>query len=433
MVCEMFNHEYNKTLMKITRSQLNNAFFAILLVVLGLVIENRYGLVYSFARENPQVPIISTRRARSLVTNEEIPPERQQEVSFETFWEVWSLLERDYLEPGDIKAEKMVNGAIGGMTSALGDPYTVYLPPAENQRSGEDLAGSFFGVGIELGYREGILAVVAPLKDTPAEQAGIKAGDLIIRVNDPAKNLDEDSSRWSLNEAVDAIRGPKGTPVTLTLLREGQSEPLEITVNRGEIVVNSVEVEFVEHAGKRVAHVSLSRFGERTEAEWDEVVSTILKNKPNINGIVLDMRNNPGGFFDGAIDIASDLIQSGVVVTQKGQFVEQDFPARGRARLINIPVEVLVNRGSASASEIVAGALRDRLGAKLIGERTFGKGTVQDRRELSNGGGLHVTIARWLLPSGEWIHDEGIPVNIEIADNPDTEEDEQLLRAIEEL
>jgi carboxyl-terminal processing protease len=433
LVCEMFNHEYNKTLMKITRSQLNNAFFAILLVVLGLVIENRYGLVYSFARENPQVPIISTRRARSLVTNEEIPPERQQEVSFETFWEVWSLLERDYLEPGDIKAEKMVNGAIGGMTSALGDPYTVYLPPAENQRSGEDLAGSFFGVGIELGYREGILAVVAPLKDTPAEQAGIKAGDLIIRVNDPAKNLDEDSSRWSLNEAVDAIRGPKGTPVTLTLLREGQSEPLEITVNRGEIVVNSVEVEFVEHAGKRVAHVSLSRFGERTEAEWDEVVSTILKNKPNINGIVLDMRNNPGGFFDGAIDIASDLIQSGVVVTQKGQFVEQDFPARGRARLINIPVEVLVNRGSASASEIVAGALRDRLGAKLIGERTFGKGTVQDRRELSNGGGLHVTIARWLLPSGEWIHDEGIPVNIEIADNPDTEEDEQLLRAIEEL
>lgn len=419
--------------MKITRSQLNNAFFAILLVVLGLVIENRYGLVYSFARENPQVPIISTRRARSLVTNEEIPPERQQEVSFETFWEVWSLLERDYLEPGDIKAEKMVNGAIGGMTSALGDPYTVYLPPAENQRSGEDLAGSFFGVGIELGYREGILAVVAPLKDTPAEQAGIKAGDLIIRVNDPAKNLDEDSSRWSLNEAVDAIRGPNGTPVTLTLLREGQSEPLEITVNRGEIVVNSVEVEFVEHAGKRVAHVSLSRFGERTEAEWDEVVSTILKNKPNINGIVLDMRNNPGGFFDGAIDIASDLIQSGVVVTQKGQFVEQDFPARGRARLINIPVEVLVNRGSASASEIVAGALRDRLGAKLIGERTFGKGTVQDRRELSNGGGLHVTIARWLLPSGEWIHDEGIPVNIEIADNPDTEEDEQLLRAIEEL
>lgn len=419
--------------MKITRSQLNNAFFAILLVVLGLVIENRYGLVYSFARENPQAPIISTRRARSLVTNEEIPPERQQEVSFETFWEVWSLLERDYLEPGDIKAEKMVNGAIGGMTSALGDPYTVYLPPAENQRSGEDLAGSFFGVGIELGYREGILAVVAPLKDTPAEQAGIKAGDLIIRVNDPAKNLDEDSSRWSLNEAVDAIRGPNGTPVTLTLLREGQSEPLEITVNRGEIVVNSVEVEFVEHAGKRVAHVSLSRFGERTEAEWDEVVSTILKNKPNINGIVLDMRNNPGGFFDGAIDIASDLIQSGVVVTQKGQFVEQDFPARGRARLINIPVEVLVNRGSASASEIVAGALRDRLGAKLIGERTFGKGTVQDRRELSNGGGLHVTIARWLLPSGEWIHDEGIPVNIEIADNPDTEEDEQLLRAIEEL
>ncbi len=403
------------------------------MVVSGLFAEYRYGIVNNFAKENPGIQFLSRKSAKSLVTNTDIPIERQQEVSFDTFWEVWNYLERDYIEPDSLNAEKMVNGAIGGMTSAIGDPYTIYLPPADNQRSGEDLAGSFYGVGIELGYIDGILAVVAPLKNTPAEQAGVQAGDLIIRVKDDAKGIDDDSSRWPLNEAVDAIRGPRGSQVTLTLYRDGATDPMEVALTRGEIVVQSVEVEFVEHNGKRVAHIMLSRFGERTDREWETVVTEVLKNRPNINGIVLDMRNNPGGYFDGAIKVASEFISSGLIVTQKGQFLEQDFSVRGRARFASIPVEVLVNRGSASASEIVAGALRDRLGSKLIGEQTFGKGTVQDRRELNNGGGLHVTIARWLLPKGDWIHDEGIPVDIEVANNPDSDVDEQLLRAIEEF
>lgn len=424
---------YNENLMRIQPTTIRSLIISLLLIITGLFAEYRYGLVEKFIRETPEAAFLQRPSARSLVTDTEIPAGKQQEVSFETFWEVWNYLERDYLEPGDINAENMVNGAIAGMTAALGDPYTVYLPPVDNQRSGEDLAGAFYGIGIELGYVEGILAAVAPLRGTPAEAAGIQAGDLIIKVKDEAKSIDEDSAQWPLNKAVDTIRGPKGTPIILTLLRKGVDEPFEVTILRDEIVVNSAEVEFVEHAGKKVAHIILSRFGERTNGEWDAVVNEILKNRPGLDGIILDMRNNPGGFFDGAIIIASEFIDSGVVVTQKGQLLEENYNTRGRARLSWAPVEVLVNKGSASASEIVAGALRDRKGARLIGQQTFGKGTVQDRRELTNGGGLHVTIARWMLPGGDWIHDSGIPVDVEVEQDFETEADEQLLKAIEEL
>lgn len=419
--------------MRVKSSNVINLIFAILLVVVGLAAEYRFGLFETFALQNPNIASIQRNSARSRLTNTAVPQDKQADVSFDTFWEVWNYLERDYIEPEKIDAQNMVDGAIAGMTSALGDPYTVYLPPVDNQRSGEDLAGAFYGVGIELGYIDGILAAVSPLNGTPAEAAGVQAGDLIIRVKDESKGIDEESAQWSLTKAVNTIRGPKGTPVVLTLVREGQPEPFEISINRGEIVVKSVELEMVEHAGKRVAHIKLSRFGERTDAEWDAVVNQIMIERSSLNGVILDMRNNPGGFFEGAIDVASEFIPSGAVVTQKGQFIEQDYKVKGKARLANIPVEVLVNKGSASASEIVAGALRDRLGSKLIGTQTFGKGTVQDRRELSNGGGLHVTIARWLLPGGDWIHDEGIPVDIEVEQNRDTDEDEQLLRAIEEI
>jgi len=319
------------------------------------------------------------------------------------------------------------------MTASIGDPYTMYLPPELNERSAADLAGSFYGVGIELGYVDGILAAIAPLSGTPADKAGVRAGDLIINVKDEAKGFDESTEGWSLNKAVENIRGPKDTPVILTIVREGETEPLEVTIYRGEIIVKSVEVDFVENTGKRVAHIKLSRFGERTNAEWDEVVTEIVAQKDSIDGVVLDMRNNPGGFFNDAIYIASEFIKSGVIVSQKDVLQQQDYQAQGKGRLVGMPVEVLVNKGSASASEIVAGALRDQLQAKLVGQKTFGKGTVQDRRELSNGGGIHITIARWLLPSGEWIHENGIPVDVEVEQDYDTEADEQLLKAIEVL
>jgi len=240
--------------------------------------------------------------------------------------------------------------------------------------------------------------------------------------------------RWSLDEAVTKIRGKRGTEVTLTLFRRGNgSEPFEVTIKRQEIVVPSVEVEFVDHDGQKVAVMKVSSFNERTKGEWDEAVFQVLAEAGSLEGIIVDLRNNPGGLLDRSIEIASDFVADGVVVTQKGKYINRPFNSTGTGRLVSYPVEVMVNKGSASASEIVAGALRDRRDAKLIGEQTFGKGTVQDRLMLSNGGALHVTIAQWLLPSGEWIHDEGIPVDIEIKDDRETEEDEVLLRAVEEL
>jgi carboxyl-terminal processing protease len=412
---------------KISLELLRSVAIGSLLLALGGVVGYRYGL----KEANPiKVPL-------SAIINTQLP-ENKQEVDFGIFWEVWGYLDNSYLEPEKLDAKAMVDGAVSGMTAAVGDPYTAYLPPKKNQRSAEDLAGAFYGVGIELGYIDETLAVVTPLKGTPAAAAGIQAGDLILHVKDDGKGLDEDTTDWTLNEAVEKIRGRKHTQVVLTLLRKNgennqYGQPFDIEISRGEIVVESVELEFIEQAGKKVAHLSVSRFGERTPDEFDQAVEEILANGYQLDGILLDLRNNPGGYFDGAIDLASEFYSGKNVVTQQGKFTKRDFKTKGRARLTQFPVMVLVNRGSASASEILAGALRAQVDAKLIGENTFGKGTVQDRHELSNGGGLHVTIARWLLPDGEWIHETGIPVDIEVEGNFETDEDEVLLRAIEEL
>lgn len=420
--------------MTIKISQVRNTAIGILLLVLGGVVGYRYGTT-GYLPLGISLPFVASSQTSTLsqLIGDPAPPVGKN-VNFDVFWEAWGLLEQDYLDKEKIVAKDMVDGAVSGMTSSLGDPYTMYLPATDNKRSGEDLAGAFYGVGIELGYIEGTLAVISPLKGTPADKAGIQAQDLILHVKDEKKGLDEDTTDWTLNDAVDKIRGPKNSIVTLTLLRRDNGmEPFEVDVPRGEIVVESVELKFVEHAGKRVAHLSIFRFGERTLGEWNDAVEEILSQKNSLDGVVLDLRNNPGGFFDRSIDVASDFIKKGVVVTQKGKFSSQNFPSEGRARLADFPLVVLVNRGSASASEIVAGALRDDLGAKLVGEKTFGKGTVQDVRELSNGAGMHITVGRWLLPKGDWIHDEGIPVDVEVKDDRDTEADEMLEKAIEEI
>lgn len=416
------------------KNSLSNFIMAAALVLAGSLVEYRFGYLEKITSGSPRGALSGDARAEQLsklIATDK--PRDKSQVDFGVFWEVWRLLEQDYIDQEKLNADEMVHGAIQGLTASIGDPYTMYLPPELNERSAADLAGTFYGVGIELGYVDGILAAIAPLAGTPAEKAGVRAGDLIIRVKDEAKKLDESTEGWSLSKAVDNIRGPKDTPVVLTIVRKGEDAPFDVTIYRGEIVVKSVEVEFVQSSGKRVAHIKLSRFGERTNSEWDEVVSQIVAQKNSLDGVILDMRNNPGGYFNDAIYIASEFIRSGVIVSQKDVDNQLDYQVQGKGRLVGMPVEVLVNKGSASASEIVAGALRDQRKAKLIGQQTFGKGTVQDRRELSNGGGIHITIARWLLPSGQWIHDEGIPVDVEVEQDYDTEVDEQLLKAIEIL
>lgn len=399
-------------------------------VVVGLILlVLGGGLGYYFGRGDLSLSA-SDSVPKVLVNTDQ--PEEYQEVDFSLFWDVWRKVEKDYLDQEKLDREKMVYGAIEGMVAAIGDPYTVFLPPVEQKRTEEDLSGAFEGVGIQLGMKDGQLAVIAPLKGMPAEAAGVEAGDWILHIKDLSKGVDEDTTDMTPAEAVSLIRGEHGVPVTLTLLREGREvlEPFDVTINRDTIVVPSVELEILEDEnGQKVAHLSLYRFGGRTEDEWNEAVTQIVDEK--IMKVVLDMRNNPGGYLNGAIFIASEFIDRGVVVKQQGRYQTETFSVNRAGRLTNRDVVVLVNKGSASASEIVAGALRDRVEARLVGERTFGKGTVQNAEELRGGTGIHITIARWLLPGGDWIHDDGIPVDLEATNSAETADvDEQVEAAL---
>lgn len=416
--------------MKLRR--IRSVIIGILLIVLGGVVGFRLG-------SGQHIPLLSTvlekvaPSASQRVVNAVIPADFSK-VDFSQFWEVWRRLETYYLDPAKLDSRKMVYGAIQGMTSALGDPYTIYLPPEEQKRSTEDLQGAFDGVGIQLGYKNQTLSVMSPLKDMPAAKAGVQAGDLILRIKDEKKNIDRDTVGISLPEAVSLIRGVRGTKVKLTFLREG-GKPEEKELTRETILVPSVELKFLDRGDKKVAHIILSRFGDRTDGEWSKTITQIVAEKKNIAGVILDVRNNPGGYLQGAIDIASEFIPSGVIVTQQGRVEKQAYSVNRRGLLTDVPVEVIINKGSASASEIVAGALRDRRNAKLVGENSFGKGTVQDAmNDLPEGAGLHVTIARWLLPSGNWIHEKGLAPDVQIADDPNTADvDEALEKAIEVL
>lgn len=365
-------------------------------------------------------------------------------------WKVKSKLEETFLEKDKIQKNKMEYGAIEGMVESLGDPYTVFLPPKENKSANDDLAGEFSGVGIQLGYKDKTLAVQTPLPQTPAEKAGLRAGDLILRIVDKEKGIDKDTSGITLDEAVELIRGKRGTKVVLKLFREGEKEAFEVELVRDNIVVPSIEMEWVERSGKKVAWVKLYKFTERLFKEWPQTVDKILKEKGNnYGGIVLDLRNNPGGFLQASVLVASDFLDKGVVVKQEtakgiSEVYEVD---QSRRKLLGDKLVVLVNGGSASAAEILAGALKSYGRGKLVGEKTFGKGTVQQPEDFADGSGLHVTVARWLLPDGKNIHKEGVTPEVEVKYEPpkestgsakiqekeDNKVDNQLEKAIEEL
>lgn len=373
---------------------------------------------------------------RQIVINAETPPDR--EVDFSLFWDVWGRLEQKYLDKTKLDTQKMVHGAISGMVSSLGDPYTVFLPPKENEDFKGDLSGEFEGVGAQLGSKEEKIIVIAPLKDHPAEKAGIRAGDWIVQVNG------EDTFGWTVPQAVSKIRGPKGSSVTLQVLSEGEEKPRDLKVTRDTITIKSVEVEFRTSTGctencSEVAYIKLARFGDQTNDEWGQVVSSIRsrQNTSKLAGVVLDMRNNPGGYFQSAIHIASEFIKNGVVVIQENSDgTRETFSVTRVGSLLDIPLTVLINKGSASASEIVAGALRDHNRGKLVGEKTFGKGSVQQPEDLPDGSGIHITTARWIMPKGEWINGTGIKPDIEVLPPEGTasaELDPQLDRAILEL
>lgn len=377
-------------------------------------------------------------RVGQATGKETIVSKNDGKLDLSMMWKVKDSLSKSFLEKDKLDDKKMVYGAIEGMVSALDDPYTMYLPPTENKSSNDDLAGEFGGVGIQLGYKDKNLAVIAPLPKTPAAIAGVQAGDLILKITDKAKNVEKDTYGINLDEAMNLIRGKIGTDVTLKLFRESKKEPFDLTLKRDNIVVASMDMEWKEKAGKKVAVIRLYKFTETLYTDWPVLVDKINAEKAkmvNYGGMILDLRNNPGGFLEASVMVGSDFIQSGTIVKQQstdGKTVTYDVD-KTRGKLLNDKLVVLVNGGSASASEILSGALKDYKRATLVGEKTFGKGTVQEPQQFSDGSGLHVTIAKWLLPNGSNIHKVGIEPDVEVKLGIDDKEDVQQNKALDIL
>lgn len=352
-------------------------------------------------------------------------------IDFKLFWQTWNLLSLKYINNKSIDPQKLYYGAIQGMVSAVGDPYTVFLPPEAQKSTKEQLGGAFDGVGIQLGYnKDKRLVVISPLKGTPADKAGVKAGDLIIQIN--AK----DTTNLSLPEAVSLIRGQKGTTVKLALYRENDNKPRDVTLTRDTIVVKTVEYSYkTTPSGKNIAVIRVSSFGEKTKNEWDLSIKEILAENPQ--GVIVDVRNNPGGFLDAAVYLASEFLNGGKVVMQEdGQGVKQDLQVSRTGQMLTVPLAVLINKGSASASEILAGAMQDRKRGTLIGDQSFGKGTIQSSEDLPENTGIHITTAKWLTPNGRWIHDLGLTPDIKVeipADWTPAKPDPQIEKALEVL
>jgi len=376
----------------------------------------------------------------AVVVNQSPAPTVSSDVDFSLFWTVWEKVSDLYVDKSALDSKKMVDGAISGMVASLGDPYTVYLPVQQNKEAKEDLGGAFEGVGIQLGFDENNrLAVVTPLEGTPADKAGVKSGDLILRIVDEQKKVDTATDGMALPEAVKIIRGVGGTKVKLTMYREGADKPYDVELTRETIVVKSVTVEYKEYKGKKVAWLKLTRFGDRTREEWNEKVNEIISRQDEITGVVLDVRNNPGGYLEMAVFTAAEFLPVGktVVTQQYGDGSGMENKVERNGRLLKTPLTVLVNKGSASASEILAGALQDHGRAQVVGEQSFGKGSVQQPEDFADGSGVHVTVAKWLRPSGEWLDKKGVKPDFEVkpleAEEGQIVDDVQLNKAIEEL
>lgn len=346
--------------------------------------------------------------------------------------DVLDRLKKNYLKPEDIKSDELMYGAAEGMTASLKDPYTAFFPPVENSRSKEDLQGEFGGVGIQLGFVDKTLAVMSPVKNSPAMKAGLKAGDLILKIVDEKKGVSKDTSGLAIDEAVNLIRGEKGTEVKLTIFREGDKQTKEVSLIRDVINVPSTELEWLDN--NKVAHITVNKFGEQTLVEWQTIVAEV-KSK-GAKGVILDVRNNPGGYLQRAVDLGSEFIDDGVIVKQRDRDRTEVLNVDRKGKLTGMPLVVLINRGSASASEILAGALSERLGTKLVGEKSFGKGTVQEAQDIGDGSSVHITVAEWLLPSGKNIHGNGLEPDVKIEykyDEKNPKADNQLDKALEVL
>jgi carboxyl-terminal processing protease len=341
--------------------------------------------------------------------------------------QIWDILQAEYISPEQINSQEMVHAAAAGFVSALGDPHTAFVEPVRAAIIEEDMQGSFEGIGATVEMREGVLTIVRPLPNSPAVRAGIEAGDQVLEVDGRSlEGLD-------IMEAITLIRGPRGTEVRLLLQREGIAEPFLVTVTRDRIEVQITEARMLEGD---IAYLSLSEFNALSTQQVRADLRELMRQNPK--GLVLDLRNNPGGYLQMAIEIASEFLPRGTLVVTEAERGEQNRELRATrgGQALQVPLAVLVNGGSASASEIVAGAIQDHGRGALVGEITFGKGSVQHTHTLSDGSSLRVTIARWVLPGGRILNGDGLEPDVVVSTTPDEVaegRDVQLERAVEYL
>lgn len=355
----------------------------------------------------------------------------EKEVNLSLLWGVWRLLQQHYIAPEKLETTNMLYGATAGLVRALDDPYTSFMTPSENTDFKEGLGGKLHGIGAELTMKDGSVVVVAPLKGSPAQEAGLQPEDIIIEVDGT------DISNETLTNVVQRIRGPKGTSVTLTLVRDGASEPIKLTIKRDDIQIPSVEAEVKQTASGAVGVIAINQFGDETIGEVEQALRDFQKGKESISGIAIDLRFNGGGYLDGAVELASLFLKQGKVVTvQRREGEPVSHYVNGRPLDPDLPLAVIINAGSASASEIFAGAIQDHKRGVIVGKTSFGKGTVQEVFDLPGGSSLRVTVARWLTPGGKDLSKEGIHPDIEVDRAPEdiaSKHDPQLDAALEWL
>ena len=389
------------------------------IIILGIVFSS--GLVIG-KKTAPQAPA-----SNKIFFNKELG--KPEALDFSLFWNVLAKIEDEYVDSSKIDYQKMLYGAISGMVGSLGDDYTTFMPPDKAESFMKSVSGndSFEGVGMELGIKDKILTVVAPLEGTPAAQAGIKSGDKIVEIDGKS------TEGMSTDEAVSLIRGEKGTQVALTVIRANEDKPIEFKLTRDVIEVPVIRWEMLDND---VAYIKIYQFTANLPAKFEDTVSQILNN--NAKKLIIDLRNNPGGYLESAVDVSSWFLpKDAVVVSEVFRSGEKnEYTSAGYKTLQNFLTVVLVNGGSASASEIMAGALRDIRGIKLVGEQTFGKGSVQTMETFNDDSSLKVTVAKWFTPSGISIADEGLKPDVEITPTDEqinAGQDPQLDKAVELL
>lgn len=351
------------------------------------------------------------------------------------FWDVWNILEAEYVDQEALDREQMFYGAIKGMVSSLGDPSTVFLNAEESETFRKQAEGKHFeGIGAELGYRDGVVVIISPLEGSPAKEAGVLPGAVILKVDgEDVKRND------TVYDVVKRIRGEKGTEVVLELMQGPRMEVEEVTIVREEITIPSMSFEQTDAAG--VYKIKVGRFTDASLAIWNSIWDKNVEEflQTGSNKLIVDLRGNPGGFFDAGVYAAEDFLERGTVVAKQEdrRGSTQEYKVSRDGRLLDTEVVILINEGSASASEILAGALQKNNRAQVVGVETYGKGTAQRMVELRDGSSLHLTVVKWLLPDGSWINPENViipDVEVELTQEDfEQGDDPQLQKAIEIL